>query len=93
MTTIQKNQLYFEAVSKWGRNQQIDMMTEEVGELLVALNKFKRATDEGITEAVDNICEEIADCTIMLEQLAVIFGAQKVATQKELKLERLKNLL
>lgn len=60
------------------------MFHEEVGELLSALNKFKRGrikTDEVVTE--------IADVQIMAEQLAEMFGPLNVQHEKTRKLNRL----
>lgn len=69
--------IYEEAVEKYGKIAQIDQAIEEMGELIVALNKFKRhlrfayGDYEEIMAAVQ---EERADVEIMLYQLHVIFG-------------------
>jgi len=56
----------------------------EVGELLSALNKYKRgrATKE-------DVITEIADVQIMCEQLAFVFGEEEVEHEHERKLIRL----
>lgn len=67
---------------KYGMFAQIGQTTEECAELIKALNKYKRVFNVGQTtnvseaEAVDNVCEEIADVSIMLEQMIYLFGIQ-----------------
>ena len=72
-----------EAIKKIAENNGFDeasrQLMEEVGELIVALNKYYRNEKENLkAEVVDwekvadleiNIAEEIADVTIMLEQM------------------------
>lgn len=78
MTPEQKEMaLYEAAVEKWGEISQIDQAIEEMGELIVALNKYKRFVKFGHGEkaaVLRSISEERADVEIMLNQLHVIFG-------------------
>ena len=82
MTPEQKEMaLYEAAVERFGSMAQIDQAIEEMAELTVALNKYKRflrsksMQPTGKKEAVlDRIAEERADVSIMLCQLDVIFG-------------------
>ena len=87
MTENEKS-LYDKAIKKWGVDSQVHMAYEEMGELLSVLNKLlrKRVT-------VDDVITEIADVQIMTEQLALIFGQEKVETEKERKLKRLEERL
>ena len=76
--------LYEAAVDKFGEIAQIDQATEEMAELIVALNKYKRHVNFGQgdkAEILAHIAEERADVEIMLNQLHVIFGDN---TEKEL---------
>lgn len=86
--------LYEAAVEKFGEIAQIDQATEEMAELIVALNKYKRYVNfrQGNKEEIlAHIAEERADVEIMLNQLHVIFGDN---TEKELeKLEHLSELV
>lgn len=86
--------LYEAAVEKFGEIAQIDQATEEMAELIVALNKYKRYVNfrQGDKEEIlAHIAEERADVEIMLNQLHVIFGDN---TEKELeKLEHLSELV
>ena len=78
MTPEQKEMaLYEAAVNKFGVIPQIDQAIEEMAELTVALNKYKRYIRflQGSEEDVRrHIAEERADVSIMLCQLDVIFG-------------------
>lgn len=80
---------------KYGMFAQIGQTTEECAELIKALNKYKRVFNVGQTtnvseaEAVDNVCEEIADVSIMLEQMIYLFGIEDAVKEMyEKKLQR-----
>lgn len=81
---MKKQDLYRQTIQRWGTEGQIDMFHEEVGELLSALNKYKR----GRVPAND-VITEIADVQIMAEQLAEMFGGVAVQNEKLRKLDRL----
>lgn len=85
MELDERQKIYENAVSKWGENEQVWMAIEEMGELLTALNHFRRGR-----ASIAELCEEIADVTIMTGQLAAFFGQKSVDLQVELKLVRLK---
>lgn len=80
--------IYKQAIEKWGYESQINMMIEECAELIVAL----RHLDRGKATELD-VCSEIADVEILCNQMRVIFGNEKVDSQKEIKLERVKKRL
>ena len=69
------------AISIWGEDSQIRHLHEEVGELIVAINHFKRGRVS--KEAVQ---EEIADVILMAYEMAVIFGDKGVRKQLKSKL-------
>ena len=81
MTRQERNKLYKRAVEKWGEDSQLDQMIEEMAELTVAINKYKRAKHfvaqkkEGV---LDNLYEELADVRMCLEQMEWIFGKDNV---------------
>ena len=50
---------------------QLNVAIEEFSELIKEICKHKRGEDNR-----DNIIEEIADCSIMMEQLQIIFGIE-----------------
>lgn len=65
MTTLEK------AVETYGKDMQLTVAVEELSELIKEICKNKRGRDNR-----DNIIEEMADCYIMLEQLAIIYGIE-----------------
>ena len=81
-------ELYTRAIDTWGQMPQINMVFEECGELITALAQYLRgrATEQGVIT-------EIADVSIMMEQMAVLFGKEQVEEEKEYKLQRLKERL
>lgn len=81
------------AIAKWGEPAQMIVAIEELSELQKALCKYLRFADRydgddpGLGVLVNSIREEMADVSIMLSQLELIFGD---VTDKEIwKLERL----
>ena len=74
-----------EAILKYGYTSQITMAVEEMAELLntIAKERRGRATQK-------DIVTEIADVTIMMWQLSLIYGEQSVEMEIEQKIERLK---
>lgn len=77
-------EIYSTATEKWGYESQKEMIYEECGELITAVARFKRnrATRE-------DIITELADVSIMVEQLAQLFGYEDFEKEKDRKLERL----
>lgn len=80
--------LYKEAVELWGVNAQVDMVFEECGELVAVLAKDRRGRAE-----VQDILTELADVSIMCEQIGALLGYEDFEAEKERKLERLKKRL
>lgn len=81
---MDKQDLFDTVITKFGFDAQKAMAVEECAELINALCKEKRgrATDE-------DIITEIADVQIMCEQLAIIYGKEKVRQERLRKLLRL----
>jgi len=75
------------AIAKYGE-MQLDIAQEECAELIQALSKWKRYNN---TKAKLNVIEKIADVTIMLEQLKIMFGITEEILQDEIdcKIDRL----
>ena len=74
--------IYKKAIETYGEIPQIDVAIEEMAELTQALSKYKRGKQH-------NVEEEIADVSIMLEQLKIIFDNKKVKKIKNKKIKRL----
>lgn len=65
------------------------MLQEECGELIVAVGHYLRGRDG----SEDNLCEELADVRIMVEQIEVALGNAAVEEYRDNKLQRLKRRL
>lgn len=82
------------AIAKYGEETQVVVAIEECGELIQALTKWLRMRRVGLACTgllLDNVVEEMADVSIMINQLALIFGD---ANYKELyKLEKLEEIV
>ena len=86
---LNKDKIYKAALSTWGRSPQILVCIEEMAELTKELIKFERGKG-----SLENIAEEIADVSIMLEQMALVFDCHnQIVEFKQFKLDRLKNTL
>ena len=73
------------AIGKWGSRLQLIVAVEEMSELTKEICKFNRGKAD-----ISAIAEEIADVSIMLEQLKLIFGcADEVEEYIDYKIKRL----
>lgn len=68
----------------YGYESQMDMLCEECGEFVQARNKLRRNVDG----AYQNCLEEIADIAIMVEQMKLICGADRIEQIINEKLDR-----
>lgn len=82
MNKEERLKIYKQAEDLWGLVAQYDQAVEEMGELIVAINKYKRKCLYG--EYANNpkveasLIEEIADVKMCLEQLEEFVGSDKV---------------
>jgi len=74
------------AIDRFGEIHQLDKAQEELAELLVALSKWR--ADRSAENAIA-VIDEIADATIVLDQLRELFGRWECGAQTEFKRERL----
>ena len=81
-----KPELYKAAIKKYGVISQVEMMVEECSELILAIQKTKR---NNTIENNNNVCEELADVEIMMEQMRGIYDPVLIDKYKADKLERL----
>lgn len=88
MNEEEKRLLYNKVLNKWGIINQVFMVMEECGELLNVLAKAKRDR-----AGKDEIITELADVSIMVEQMAFFYGEKDFLIEKERKLQRLKERL
>jgi NTP pyrophosphatase (non-canonical NTP hydrolase) len=90
MTSV--NEVYYDAIEKYGIEAQVDVAIEEMSELTKALLKYRRVENKNIhtqEEPYFNLLEEIADVQIMLEQLRIIYDPGSVETIMKRKQNRL----
>lgn len=85
---MNKLDLYRKAIESWGIEAQVFMVMEETGEMLNALAKANRGRS-----TKEEIITELADVSIMMEQMAVYFGWSEFEEEKKRKLERLEKRL
>lgn len=88
MNEEEKRLLYNKVLNKFGITNQVFMVMEECGELLNVLAKAKRDR-----AGKDEIITELADVSIMVEQMAFFYGEKDFLIEKERKLQRLKKRL
>lgn len=79
------------AINKYGTAHQIAKAIEEIGELNTALARYQQHGRKCTPEEMYNIQEEIADVTVMTDQLKLIFGAATIDRIRAEKLIRLQN--
>lgn len=84
-----QREICFKAVRTFGENAQCIKAMEECGEMVHAL--ARKVLDQ--EPNLDNICEEIADVEILMEQMRVIFGDAFIDKWKNKKLEKLKGVV
>lgn len=91
MIKVRKNP-YKVLLDAFGEDAQYRSAMEEMGELIQAICKYKRAQEskdkEKLEIALANIREEIADVSINMEELSYMFGEKEIEEIKKYKLER-----
>lgn len=71
--------IYKRAVEMWGTEAQSDVMVEECAELIFAIQKMKRSgTSQQMVNRYNNVCEEIADVRLMLNQMEYIYNKDMI---------------
>lgn len=83
MNKEEKLEIYRNALDKWGVEAQMTMVYEELGELETALARYERGR-----VASEDVITELADVTIMCEQMALLLGYDDYEKEIENKLER-----
>lgn len=92
LTEQERLNVYKEATELWGLVAQYDQCVEEMGELIVAINKYKRKVlykeYQGDNKIIDNMVEEIADVSICLEQMRYFFKDYNIDQVIEQKMQK-----
>ena len=91
----EQTQIYEKAIDTFGEISQMIKATEEMGELIRAISRVILQQGESDVQIESNYNEEIADVTIMLEQLKYTrhYKQELVDYWKEEKLKRLKGIV
>jgi phosphoribosyl-ATP pyrophosphohydrolase len=88
----ERDRVYRAALNRWGIVLQLDMVQEEAAELIIAVNKMKRA--KHTDSATADLIEEMADVYVMLRQLEIAYCiSADVAVQVIYKTRRLQGRL
>lgn len=96
---MQEQEIYRKAIKHWGEELQVGMLMEEMAELTIAINKFRRSAIELGNDIMQSkrkdIAEEIADVKIMLEQIKVLFNISdyEISSQYQKKLIKLEKMI
>ena len=85
---MENQELLARAIEKWGIEAQQKQVIEECSELITAILQRQRGK---CTDA--DVVTEIADVSIMCEQMKLIYGAHRVDAEIQRKLHRLKERL
>ena len=89
ITYEERKVIYEMAITKYGQMNQIIKAVEEMSELTKELCKLLVNDSK---YSIEGIAEEIADVTIMMEQLRLIFDINdEVCTMMDSKIRRLEN--
>lgn len=86
--------IYEQATTLWGEIAQFDQWIEEMAELTIAINKYKRKVlygeYEGNQKIIDNLVEEIADVKMCVEQMCDMFKQYDIDSELDRKMQKFK---
>ncbi len=92
LTHEERLKIYDEATKLWGLVAQYDQCVEEMAEMIVAINKYKRKVlykeYQNDDKVIKNLVEEIADVSICLEQMKHFFKDYKIDEVIEQKMQK-----
>lgn len=92
LTQEERLKIYDEATELWGLVAQYDQCVEEMAEMIVAINKYKRKVlykeYQNDDKVIKNLVEEIADVSICLEQMQHFFKNYKIDEVIEQKMQK-----
>lgn len=87
MTEIERKEAYRKFLDKWGYEAQMMMCIEEMSELTKEFCKYERK-GQNDDEVREHIIEELADVLNTVEQMAMIFGEERVRQVQDEKINR-----
>lgn len=86
------DKLLEQAIKQWGVEAQVEMIEEECIELALAIHKLRRNRGDNMKK-LENVCDEIADVKIMIQQAEKIFDKEAIDQRVIFKMNRLKERL
>lgn len=96
MIKEERKKIYKDAIDVWGKVAQFDQCIEEMAELIIAINKYKRASiynEKMNFDCEENLLEELADVLMCVEQLEFMLGEEKLSMMLDKKFEKLQKLM
>ncbi len=81
----EEKQLLMRALKRYGVDNQLMLMQEELAEAITAISHFRRKRENGMSE----VAEELADVSIVLDQLKYVFG-EDIERWRQKKLKKLR---
>lgn len=97
MTKEERLKIYEDATELWGEVAQYDQLIEEMGELIVAINKLKRKlyhNEYKDRDVMQEVVEEMTDVKMSIEQMELTFlKDQNFDAMLDKKCTKLKNLI
>ena len=87
MEMIDKN-ILLKAITKWGREAQINKIQEELLELSLVLNQRNCVTKDK-QQMEENLYDELADVKIMMAQAELLFDPYRINERVKFKLDKL----
>lgn len=88
LTNFQRLLIIQDVANRYEIDEQMDMMVEKCGGLIVAIENYKRKR-----ETEGELVEELADVWIMLVQIALFFGQENVNDEVDRKLVRINRVI
>lgn len=93
--------VFYKAIKEYGIQEQTLVACEECAELIKALSKYQRVCEyqaydkRKIQRCLNNITEELADVSIMLDQIKLMHGITEKAVSdvRDSKVKRLEDTL
>lgn len=85
MSDEERIDLYRNVIAGWGESRQIDTMIEKMAELTQALIEHRQAINDNVKhDASLKVLEGLADVSIALEQMRLIFGSTTILEDQKL---------
>lgn len=88
LTNFRRLLIIQDVANRYEIDEQMDMMVEKCGGLIVAIENYKRKR-----ETEEELVEELADVWIMLVQIALFFGQENVNDEVDRKLVRINRVI